>query len=131
MSTVDADRPRSGWLTFAAVVMFAVGFARLISALSWFNGGDQISDLTNSLYGDTLWVYGLWDLGIAALALFAGFSLIAGGGFGRVIGYIWAVVLIVQSFVIIGVAPWYAAAAIALASLVLYGLASTTVDEEV
>lgn len=130
MSNADVEE-RSGWLTFAAIVMFAVAFARVISAISWFQGGDQISDLTHSLYGDTLWVYGVWDSVIAALAFFAGLSLMAGTGFGRVIGYIWAVVLIVQSLVVIGVAPWYAAAAIALAGLVLYGLAKTSVDEGV
>jgi hypothetical protein len=36
------------------------------------------------------------------------------------------VVLIVESFLIIGIAPWYAAGAILLATLVIYGLASTS-----
>lgn len=130
MANADVEG-RSGWATFAAIVMFAVALARVISAISWFQGGDQISDLTHSLYGDTLWVYGVWDSVVAVLAFFAGLSLMAGTGFGRTIGYIWAVVLIVQSLVIIGVAPWYAAAAIVLAGLVLYGLAKTSVDEGV
>jgi energy-coupling factor transporter transmembrane protein EcfT len=61
---------------------------------------------------------------IATLAILAGISILGGGGFGRVIGYIWAVLVIVQSFAIIGIAPWYAAFAIILAVLVIYGLAS-------
>ena len=58
-------------------------------------------------------------------AILAGFSLLSGGGFGRVIGYIWAVLVIVQGFAVIGIAPWYSALSISLAALVIYGLAST------
>ena len=38
------------------------------------------------------------------------------------LGYIWAVWVIVQSFLIIGAAPWFAIAMIALATFVIYGL---------
>ena len=37
------------------------------------------------------------------------------------LGYIWAVWVIVQSFLIIGAAPWFAIAMIALATFVIYG----------
>jgi O-antigen/teichoic acid export membrane protein len=50
------------------------------------------------------------------------------GGFGRVIAYIWAVFVIVNGFLILAVAPWYGAFAIALATLVVYGLASSPRD---
>jgi hypothetical protein len=42
-----------------------------------------------------------------------------------VIAYIWAILVIVNSFLIIGIASWFAAAMITLAVLVVYGLAST------
>ena len=114
---------RSGWLTFAAMVMFAVGLARIISAIVYFDDSNDIANLSAGLFGDSLWAWGLWDLVIAALALFAGWSLVSNGGFGRIFGYIWAIVLIVNSFMIFQLAPWYAAAAIGLATLVIYGLA--------
>ena len=126
MSTQPRSAGRSGWVTFAAVILFAVAFARLVSGINLLDGGDQVNDLTNSLYGDDLWAWGIWDLCISAVALVAGFSLLAGGGFGRVMGYIWGVLVICQSLLLIGVAPWYSAAAIALGSLVIYGLASTS-----
>jgi hypothetical protein len=125
MSTREVYERRPGWITFAALVMFAVGFLRIITAIRYFDDSADVNNLTLGLYGDNLWAWGIWDLFIAALALCAGVSLLGGGGFGRVIGYIWGVVVIVQSFVIIGQAPWFAAAMIALASLVIYGLAST------
>ena len=106
MSTQAMEVRRSGWLTFAAMVMFSVCFVRIISGINYLAGGSQISDLTNSVFGDQLWVWGIWDLGIAGLAVFAGVSLLVGGGFGRVVGYIWAIWVIVESFLVIGLAPW-------------------------
>ena len=41
------------------------------------------------------------------LALWAGYSLLGGNTFGRVIGYAWGVLVIVQSFMIISYAPWF------------------------
>jgi hypothetical protein len=120
---------RSGWVTFAAVVMFAVGFARVVSAINFFAGGNQISDLTNSLYGDQLWVWGLWDLAIAALALFAGLSLLSNGRFGRVVAYVWAIAVMFQSLLILTAAPWYAVTAIALSTIVAAGLATSSETE--
>lgn len=117
----EGDR-RPGWLTFAAMIMFAVCFTRTVSGINYLAGGSQIADLTNSIFGDQLTVWGIWDLSLAVLALFAGLSLLVGGGFGRVLGYIWAIWAIVQSFLIIGVAPWFALAMIALATLVMYAL---------
>jgi hypothetical protein len=40
-----------------------------------------------------------------------------------VFGYIWAILVIVQGFAVIGIAPWYAALSIALAMFVIYGIA--------
>ena len=93
---------RTGWVTFAAIVMFSVAFARIISAITYFDDSSDVANLTAGLFGDSLWAWGLWDLVIAALALLAGWSLLGNGGFGRVLAYVWAVVLIVNSFMIFG-----------------------------
>jgi hypothetical protein len=130
MSTQLEYGRRSGWVTFAALVMFAVSFVRLISAINYFADGSQVSDLTNSLFGDNLWVWGVWDIGLAGLGFLAGLSLLGGGSFGRWVAYIWAVWVTVQSFLIIGLAPWFAAAMIVLGGLVIYGLASTSASPE-
>jgi len=116
-------------VTFATVVMFAVAFARIVSALNFFAGGNQVSDLTNSLFGDQLWVWGLWDLVIAALALAGGISLLSNHRFGRAVAYVWAIVVMFQSLLTLTVAPWYAFAAIALAALVVLGLATSSESE--
>jgi len=115
---------RSGWLTFAAIVMLSVGFYRIIEAIAYFANSHKLNDLTSGLFSDHLWAWGIWDLLIAAAAIGAGLSLMAGGRFGRWIGYIWAVLVIVQAFTIIDLTPWFSFMMIGLAGFVIYGLAS-------
>ena len=125
MSSMQAYASRTGWIMLAAVVLFSVAVFRLISGISYLANSHKINDYTAGFFGDNMWAWGLWDLVIAALAIWAAFSLLGGGEFGRVIAYIWAILVIVNSFLIIGIAPWFAAAMITLAVLVVYGLAST------
>ena len=123
MSTQEYER--SGWVTFAAIIMFAIAFARIISGISYLDDSNDVNNLTNALFGDQLWVWGIWDLIISALAFFAGWSLLTGGGYGFIVAYIWGVVVIVQGFIGFVAAPWYSAAAITLGVLVIYGLSKS------
>jgi hypothetical protein len=125
MSTQVYDDRRAGWLEFAAVTMLAVGFFRIISAIAYFADSHKINELSNGLFSGHTWAWGLWDLLIASVAILAGLSILGGGRFGRIVGYIWAVLVIVQGFATIGLAPWYAAAALTIGFLVIYALAST------
>src|SRR3954451_3357689 len=97
MATTTYDR-RPGWLTLAVIFMFAVSFVRIISAINYFQGGDQISDLTNSIFGDNLWVWGAWDLFLAAFGLGAAISLLSGGGVGPVVGCLLGLCVVVARF---------------------------------
>jgi hypothetical protein len=117
---------RPGWLTFAAVVLFAVGILRFISAIYYFADSSRIADVSQGALGDHLFLWGLWDAIIAVLALWAGYSLLTGSTFGRVIGYIWAISVIVESFLLLEWAPWYGTATLVLATLVIYALSSTS-----
>jgi hypothetical protein len=130
MSTQAAPEGRAGWTEFAAVVMFAVAFFRVISAIAYFSKSHKLNDLSGGFFSSHVWAWGAWDLCIAALALFAGLSLLAGGGFGRVVAYVWAVLVIVNSFLIIEITPWFAVSMIALAAFVVYGLASSPREAE-
>lgn len=128
MSMQDLER-RTGWTMFAAIVLFSVGILRIISGISYLADSNKVNDLTSGVFGGNLWAWGLWDLGIAVVALFAGYSLLGGGTFGKVVAYLWAVLVIVNSFLVMGVAPWFAFTMIALAVLVIYGLAVSTPTE--
>jgi hypothetical protein len=126
MSDIMTGLRRPGWLTFAAVVLFSVAGLRLISGIAYLADSNKVNDLSGGLFGDNIFWWGLWDLGIAALALFAGYSLLSGNTFGRVVGYVWAIVVIIQSFLILSYAPWYGFAAMLLAILVIFALSSTS-----
>ena len=129
MATQTSMDHGSGWLEFTAVLMFAVAFFRIIYAIAYFANSVKLNNLTNGLFSSHTWVWGLWDLLIATVAILAGLSLMAGGGFGRVLGYIFGLLVIVQGFAVVGLAPWYAALAITLGVLVVYGLATTPREE--
>lgn len=116
---------RPGWLTFAAIVMFAVGIVRFISALYFFANSTRIENVRAGAFGNHLFIWGLWDLIIAVIAFFAGISLLNGGKFGRVGANIWAIVATVQSFLLVAFAPWYGFATMIFAGLVVFALAAT------
>lgn len=129
MATETYEERGSGWLEFTAVLMFAIGFFRIISAIAYFADSRKLNNLTSGLFSGHTWAWGVWDVLIATAAILAGSSLLSGGGYGRVMGYIFGVLVIVQGFAVIGLAPWYGALAIAVGTLVVYGLASTPRDE--
>jgi hypothetical protein len=131
MSAQERVERNSGWLEFAAVVLFAIGFFRIISAIGYFANSYKLNNLTNGLFSGHNWAWGVWDLLIAAAAIVGGMSLLAGGGFGRVVGYIAGVLVIVQGFAVINIAPWYGAAAIIVGVLVVYGLAASPRGDQV
>ena len=84
MSTsVQAYASRTGWIMLAAIVMFSVGVFRVISGISYLANSHKVNDYTAGLFGDNMWAWGLWDLGIATVAIWAAFSLLSGGEFGR------------------------------------------------
>jgi hypothetical protein len=117
---------RPGWLTFAAVVMFAVGSLRAISAIYYFADSARIANVSAGAFGDHLFVWGLWDALIAVLAIWGGYSLLSGATFGRVVGYTWAIVVIVESFLLLENAPWFGFGTLILATLVIYALSTTS-----
>jgi hypothetical protein len=125
MSTQAVETERSGWIEFTAVMMFAIAFFRIITAIAYFSKSNKIDNLAGGLFSSHVWAWGAWDLLIAVVAILAGLSLLGGGGFGRVIGYIFGVLVIVQGFTVVNIAPWYGALAVAVGSLVIYGLART------
>lgn len=116
---------RPGWLTFAAVLMISVGVLRAISAIYYFADSARVNHVANGAFSNHLFLWGLWDLLIAVVAFYAGYSLLSGGTFGRVAAFVWAGLVIVQSFLLLGTAPWWGFAAILLATLVIYAVTAT------
>ena len=130
MSMEARTDARTGWLTFAAVVMSSVGGLRVISAIYYFADSSRVNNVSSGAFSHHLFVWGVWDLLIAALALTAGFSLLRGRELGFILGYGFAGLLIVQSFLILAAEPWFGFASLLVAVLVIYALARNDPEGE-
>src|SRR5438477_9651514 len=130
MSTEARTGSRPGWLRFAAVVMISVGCLRVISAIYYFADSSRVNDVSGGAFSHHLVVWGVWDLLIAAFALTAGLSVLRGRELGFVLGYGFAGLVIVQSFLILAAAPWFGFASLILAFLVIHALAINDVHGE-
>ena len=125
MSTqTESGRRRPAGLTFAAIVLIAIGCARVISAIYYFADSDRVDNVSDGPFAHHLVYWGVWDLMIAALALGGGIALWKGKEIGFVLGYGFGGFIIVHSLILIAASPWYSFAALLLAGLVIYALAS-------
>jgi hypothetical protein len=59
---------------------------------------------------------------VAALAFAVGVSLLRGGELGRIGGYLWSIIVMVQALSLIGIAPTYATLSLVVGFLVIYAL---------
>jgi hypothetical protein len=115
---------RPGVFTFAAVIMFVVAGLEALSALLNFAGtGWWVTDTGNLVYANFVF-WGIVDLIVALIALYAGIDLLRGGAFGVVMGYLFAGVTAVRWFFVIPAAPVVSVVVIALCVMVIYGLAT-------
>src|SRR5918995_4814983 len=114
---------RPGMLTFAAVVMFMVaGFEALAALLAFAGTGWWVTDMGNLVYANFV-LWGILDLIIALIALYAGIDLLRGGTYGLVMGYLFAGLGAIRWLFVIPAAPVLAVGVIALCVMGIYGLA--------
>jgi hypothetical protein len=111
---------RPGMLTFAAVVMFMVaGFEALSAILAFVGTGWWVTEMGNLVYTNFV----LWGVVDLLIALYAGIDLLRGGGFGRGMAYVFAIVGAIRWLFVIPAAPILAVVVIALCVMVIYALA--------
>ena len=114
---------RPDMVTFAATVMFALGGFHVLVAISEFADSTWVlSRLDVELFIPILFIWGILDLIIGALALYAGFSILRGGVFGILGGVGFAMLDIIRWLFYIPVTPVLAVVIIALDVVVIYGL---------
>src|SRR4029453_13435238 len=68
--------------------------------------------------------YGILDLIIALIALYAGIDILRGGTYGLIVGYLFAVVGAIRWLFVIPAAPVLAVGVIGVCVMVIYGLAT-------
>jgi hypothetical protein len=115
----------SGWLVFAAMMLFGLGTFALMAALADAVNSSWVLD--NTIFGarlDWFW-YGLFDLLVAIGSLYAGWALLSGRVGGWVIGLIFATLSATRWFLLIFAAPFWSITMIVVWCLVIYALTRT------
>ena len=126
MRSGGAVASRPGMVTFAAIVMFMVaGFEALSAILAFAGSGWWVTEMGNLVYANFV-LWGVLDLLIALIALYAGIDILRGGTFGVVAGYLFAVVGAIRCLFVIPAAPILSVVIIALCVMVIYGLSETS-----
>jgi hypothetical protein len=109
--------------TFAAVIMFLVAGFEALSAILAFAGTGWWATASGDLVYANFVFWGILDLLIALIALYAEIDLLRGGAFGVVMGYLFAGLGAIRWLFVIPVAPILSVVVIALCVMVIYGLA--------
>ncbi len=123
-TTTAVTRP--ALVTFAAVIMFLLAAFQLIFAIIEFYNAAWFAQTIYGTFSDRLWVWGVVDLIVAAIAAYSGYDLLRGGTFGRIVGFIAAAIIGVRWFFYLPADPWEGIVMIALAVLVIYGLVANS-----
>jgi hypothetical protein len=104
-------------------MMLIMGSFQVLVAISEIVNSTWLLNLTNDWIGTRLLFWGLIDLCVAALALYAGIAILRGSRLGLFMGYLFAGLGVLRWLVYITATPVLAVVIIALGVLVIYGLA--------
>jgi hypothetical protein len=118
---------RSGWLTFAGVVMIIAGIMRILDAIWAFSySGTAINNLHGALFGHSLTGYGVIWLIVGLLLIAAGYLVMNPGSVGaevaRWFGVVASAVAAITAISWLPYYPVWSLIYIAIAVLVIYGL---------
>jgi hypothetical protein len=121
---------RSGWLIFSAVVLIVVGIMRIFDAIWAFRyNGTTVNNLHDAFFGHSLTTYGWIWLIVGIVLIVAGFVVLSPTpsitvDIARWIGIIAAAIAAITAVTWMPYYPVWAFIYIALAVVVIYGLAA-------
>jgi hypothetical protein len=122
------DEPPSGWTTgliiFAAVMMIMAGGFQTFTGLVALFENEFYAATRNYLLQFDATTWGWVHLLLGLLVLFAGFAVLAGQIWGRVIGIILAVVSALANFAFIPYYPFWSLTIVALDVFIIWALAA-------
>jgi hypothetical protein len=117
---------RPGLVTFAAIMMLIMGSFQVLVVISEIVNSTWLLNLTDDWIGARFLFWGLVDIGVAALALYAGINILRGGRLGQLLGYLFAGLGVLRWLLYTTATPVLAVVIIALDVLIIYGLAHNT-----
>jgi hypothetical protein len=113
---------RPGMVTFAAVMIFLLAGFQLVWAIVEFVNVAWLASVTYGTFNGYLWLWAIFDLVLAAVLFYAGYDILRGGTFGRVLGVIIAGISAIRWFFYLPAAPWIGVVMIAVDILIIYAL---------
>jgi hypothetical protein len=120
---MDEDIQGAGWVMFAGIMVLIVAVLNIIYGFAAIDNSKFFVEDTKFILSD-LNTWGWIILIIGVLQLFAGFSIWAGGEYGRWIGLITASVSAIAALLSIPGYPFWSLAIFAMDILIIYGLAA-------
>ena len=111
-----------GWAYFAGIMMAVLGFFQVIIGLTALFKDSYYVVLPNSIVNVDFTVWGWAHLALGLLVLCAGFALLAGQVWGRVVGVILAMVSAVANLLFLPAYPIWSTIVIVVDVLVIYAL---------
>jgi hypothetical protein len=120
---MDEDIQGAGWVMFAGIMILIVAVLNIIYGFAAIDDSKFFVEDTKFILSD-LNTWGWIILIIGVLQLFAGFSIWAGGEYGRWIGLITASVSAIGALLSIPGYPFWSLAIFAMDILIIYGLAA-------
>src|SRR3954468_12088593 len=113
------DESGTGWGPFAGTMLILVGCLNIIDGSAAIANSDY---LANQLLFANLDAWGWFFLIWGVLQIFAGFSIMRGAPWGAIVGIVTAFLNAIAQLSWIAVNPWWAAIAILLDVVIIYGL---------
>lgn len=111
-----------GWAYFAGIMMAVLGFFQVILGLTALFKDSYYVLLPNSIVNVSFTQWGWIHLAVGLLILVAGFALLAGQVWGRVIGVLLAVIAAIINLLFIPAYPVWSIIVIVVSILVIYAL---------
>ena len=120
-----AGRPSYGWKSFCAILLMIVGFFNIIDGLTGITRANYFKGTGSSQFPLTdnvkTWGWIIFIIGI--ILVLAGFGLIAGSTWARVVGILAAGVNAVAQLAFLAHFPFWSFTMILVDVMVIYGIA--------
>ena len=120
-----AGRPSYGWKSFAAIMLMIVGFLNIMDGLVAITQSNQVeSKIDHQLpLFDNVKTWGWIVMIIGIIVILAGFGLLAGSTWARVVGILVASVNLIVQLAWLPHNTFWSLTMIAIDVLIIYGIA--------
>jgi hypothetical protein len=115
----------TGWWIFAGILLTISGVLNIIWGIVAVSESHFFSETGAHYVFSNLNTWGWITLGLGVIEIFAGFSLFAGGSFGRWFGVFAASLVAIDALLDVRVLPFWSICVFALSVIVIYQLAKT------